>query len=204
MSARVRDGEPGVVDVTARFQGTDNESQGPVVIQAMARFARALPAPPLVPRFQPSRARPSAWTPERLYRDGMFHGRAFRAVRSIDSYGEDGVAATLVAPLPRGLFADPAAPELLTEAVLLDAAGQALAFWAKERVGGTVIFPVCHSRNRISPPPAAGRPACDVRASLVGDRLSATSIWSCAAARCTSRAGKIAGSSCRRRCCTCA
>jgi acyl transferase domain-containing protein len=172
VSARVRDGEPGVVDVNARFQGTGDESHGPVVIQAMARFARALPAPPHVPRFEPSRARSSAWTPERLYRDGMFHGRAFCAVRSIDSYGEDGVSATLVAPSPRGLFADPAAPELLTEAVLLDAAGQALAFWAKERVGEHFdFFPFAVGAIRMyQPAPAAGVPVrCDVRASLVGD-----------------------------------
>jgi phosphopantetheinyl transferase len=172
VSARVRDGEPGVVDVSARFQSSGEESQGPVVVQAMARFARALPAPPVVPRFQPSRARASAWTPERLYRDGMFHGRAFQAVRSIYSYGEDGVVATLVAPSPRGLFADPAAPELLTEGVLLDAAGQALAFWAKERVGERFdFFPFAVGAIRMyQPPPAAGVPVrCDVRASLVGD-----------------------------------
>jgi acyl transferase domain-containing protein/phosphopantetheinyl transferase len=172
VSARVRDGEPGVVDVNARFQGTGTESQGPVVIQAMARFARALPAPPVVPAFQPSGGRPSAWTPERLYRDGMFHGRAFQAVRAINSYGDDGVAATLVAPSPRGLFADPAAPELVTEAVLLDAAGQALAFWAKERVGEHFdFFPFAVGAIRMyQPPPAAGQPVrCDVRASLVGD-----------------------------------
>jgi acyl transferase domain-containing protein/phosphopantetheinyl transferase len=172
VSARVRDGEPGLVDVNARFQGAGNDSHGPVVIQAMARFAPALPPPPIVSRFEPSRARPSAWTPERLYRDGMFHGRAFRAVRSIDSFGEDGVSATLVAPSPRGLFADPAAPELLTEAVLLDAAGQALALWAKERVGEQFdFFPFAVAAIRIyQPAPAAGVPVrCDVRASLVGD-----------------------------------
>jgi phosphopantetheinyl transferase len=125
-----------------------------------------------VPRFEPSGARPSAWTPERLYRDGMFHGRAFQAVRAIDRYGEDGVSATLVAPSPRGLFADPAAPELLTEAVLLDAAGQALAFWAKERVGEHCdFFPFAVGAIRMyQPPPAAGVAVrCDVRASLVGE-----------------------------------
>jgi phosphopantetheinyl transferase len=129
------------------------------------------------------------WTPERLYHDGMFHGPAFRAVRSIDAYGDNGVSATLVAPSPRGLFGpaeagphvnqavprvDDAAQcaEMLTDAVLLDAAGQALAFWAKERLGAHVdVFPFAVRAIHVcQPTPAAGTPMrCDVRAALDGD-----------------------------------
>jgi phosphopantetheinyl transferase len=184
IAARVREAAPGVVDVSARSADVTGQPRGPVLIEAMARFAQARPAPPRPAPFTPAGARPSMWTAERMYHDGMFHGPAFRAVRAIDAYGEDGVTSTLVAPAPRQLFAqaeaDGANPEsripnpegLLTDAVLLDAAGQALAFWAKERLGPHVdVFPFAVRAIHVcQPPPAPGTPLrCDVRASLDGD-----------------------------------
>lgn len=183
IDARVRDAAPGVVDVNARSGDADGRARGPVLIEAMVRFAQARPAPPRPAPFRPAAARPSMWTPERMYYDGMFHGPAFRAVRSIDAYGDDGVTSTLVAPAPRGLFArdEARSPEpgvrspsdgLLTDAVLLDAAGQALAFWAKERLGPHVdVFPFAVRAIHVcQPPPAPGTPLrCDVRAGLDGD-----------------------------------
>ena len=35
---------------------------------------------------------------DQLYREGMFHGPCFQAVKSIDRYGEDGNIATLEIP----------------------------------------------------------------------------------------------------------
>ncbi len=212
VSARVRDGASGVVDVSARSADASGQPRGPVLIEAMVRFARARPVPPRPAAFTPTGARQSMWTPERLYHDGMFHGPAFRAVRSVDAYGDDGVTATLVAPARSGLFGpahepvtdavnsqsptpdsqsevrgtgaplgvgswelgvDSHAPDgLLTDAVLLDAAGQALAFWAKERLGLHVdVFPFAVRAIHVcqAPPPPGTPLRCDVRASLDGD-----------------------------------
>ena len=214
VTAHAREGAPGVVDVSARAGDAAGQPRGPVLIEAVMRFAQARSAPPRIAPFTPKGARRSMWTSERLYHDGMFHGPAFRAVRSVDAYGEDGVVTTLVAPAPRNLFgpakAGPhdhgpaqagahdhgpaqagahdlgpakAGPEdlgpakagghqMLTDAVLLDAAGQALAFWAKERLGPHVdVFPFAvRAIHVFQPPPAPGTPVrCDVRASLEGD-----------------------------------
>jgi acyl transferase domain-containing protein/phosphopantetheinyl transferase len=179
VTARARAEEPGAVEVSARQGGTDGQPQGPVLVEAVVRFAQSLPPAPQLSRFVPRGARASAWTADRLYRDGMFHGRAFQVVRSVDAHGEDGNTATLVAPAPRGLFADAAAPELLTEAVLLDAAGQVLAFWAKEHSGPQFdFFPFRVEAIRVfQPPPAPGAPVrCDVRASLVGTQQTTCDI----------------------------
>ncbi|HEY6359576.1 MAG TPA: acyltransferase domain-containing protein, partial [Vicinamibacterales bacterium] len=179
VTARVRDGAPGVVDVSARPADATGHPRGPAPIEATVRFAQARPEPPRPALFTPTGARPSMWTPARMYHDGMFHGPEFRAVRSIDAYGDDGVTTTLVAPVPRRLFepakAGPHVPNddgLLTDSVLLDAAGQALAFWAKERLGPHVdVFPFAVRAIHVcQPPPAPGTPVrCDVRASLDGD-----------------------------------
>jgi acyl transferase domain-containing protein len=179
VTARARANEPAVVDVSARQAGADGAPQGPVLIEALVRFGQARPAAPQLPVFAPRGARASAWTPDRLYRDGMFHGPAFQVVRSIDAHGEDGNTATLVAPAPRGLFADGDAPDLLTEAVLLDAAGQVLAFWAKEHCGAQFdFFPFRVEAIRIfQPPPPPGVPVrCDVRASLSGSQQTTCDI----------------------------
>jgi acyl transferase domain-containing protein/phosphopantetheinyl transferase len=174
VTAHVREQEAGVVDVSARAGDASGQPRGPVLIEAVMRFAQERPAPPRIAAFTPKSGRRSMWTAERLYHDGMFHGPAFRAVRSVDAYGEDGVATTLVAPAPRNLFgpAETGPHEMLTDAVLLDAAGQALAFWAKERLGPHVdVFPFAvRAIHLYQPPPAPGTPVrCDVRASLEGD-----------------------------------
>jgi malonyl CoA-acyl carrier protein transacylase/phosphopantetheinyl transferase len=178
VSAVVREGAPGVVDVRARLGDAAMQPYGPTVIEAAVHLSPTLPTAPLVDAFVPRSARPSMWTSERLYHDGMFHGPAFRAVQSIDAFGDDGVSATLVAPAPRALFAEDGL-ELLTDAVLLDAAGQALAFWAKEHLGPHIdMFPFAVAAIRVfQPPPRPGTPVrCDVRAALDGDRFTTCDI----------------------------
>ena len=173
VTARVDPGAHDAIQAAARLADEDGNPTGPVVVEATIRLGAVPAGAPAVARFVPLDGRESMWTPDRLYHDGMFHGPAFQVVRSVDIYGEDGNSATLVTPAPRRLFDQAEEPELLTDAVALDAAGQVLAYWAKERLGAHVdVFPFRVAAIRIlQPPPAPGtRMRCDVRASLVGER----------------------------------
>jgi phosphopantetheine--protein transferase-like protein len=159
------------VDVSARERRSDG-STGPVLAEATLRFAAAYPAPPESSPFTLRNERPSGWKTEQLYQEGMFHGPCFQAVRAVDRYGDDGTVARLEV-LPRdGLLRSNAVPRFLTDPVVLDAAGQVLAYWVKERCGILVdVFPYALEELRIYAPPA--RPGttfeCRVRAELVGD-----------------------------------
>jgi len=84
----------------------------------------------------------SKWRPDRLYVDGMFHGPSFQAVRSIDRTAKNGVTASLQVPPRDELFAAMTEPAFLTDPVVLDAAGQVVAFWSQEQLDPTGdIFP---------------------------------------------------------------
>jgi phosphopantetheinyl transferase len=172
VTARADAGERDAVYASARLADPDGNPLGPVIVEATVRFGAAAVSAPAVSPFAPRGGRASMWTADRLYYDGMFHGPAFQVVRSVDRVGDDGNSATLMTPAPRRLFGQDNEPELLTDAVALDAAGQVLAYWAKEQLGPHVdVFPFRVGAIRVmQPPPAAGtRIRCDVRASLVGD-----------------------------------
>jgi malonyl CoA-acyl carrier protein transacylase/acyl carrier protein len=113
-----------------------------IVAEGTAIFADGYPDPHPVPELQLVSSRASAWTPERLYRDHMFHGPCFRAIESIDRWGENGLIATLVSLPASGLFLDCTDPELLTDPVIADAAGQMIGYWAAEHLAtGFNVFP---------------------------------------------------------------
>jgi phosphopantetheine--protein transferase-like protein len=104
----------------------------PVSAEGTMVFADSYPpAPPAAPaRFDGERA--SAWQSARLYTDGMFHGPAFRAVEKVDRTGSNGSSSTFRV-LPReALIQNEPSPAFLTDPVILDAAGQAVAFWSQE------------------------------------------------------------------------
>ncbi len=115
--------------------------------------------------------RRSTWRPEQLYREGMFHGPCFQAVKSVERYGEDGNVSRLES-LPRtDLLQSNPKPRFLLDPVLIDAAGQALAYWVKERFGILVdVFPYgVEAVRAYGPPPEPGASfECRVRAELVG------------------------------------
>ncbi len=67
-----------------------------------------------------------------LYSTGMFHGPRFQGVTSVDRIGDDGVEATLRVLPTDSLFHSESRPRLLTDPVLLDAAGQVIGYWAME------------------------------------------------------------------------
>ena len=116
--------------------------------------------------------RPSRWTPERLYREGMFHGPDFRGVSAMGRSGADGGEAALET-LPRaGLFAGESGETLLTDPVLLDQPGQALAFWMAEHLErGYVIFPFhLQALHLYGPPlPVGEKLLCQIRVTHLDD-----------------------------------
>jgi acyl carrier protein len=144
----------------------------PVVEGTMVLGDDYPPAPPAEP-FTLQGERPSRWTTDALYRDGMFHGPAFRGVASMDLWGEDGATATL-RTLPAGeLFASAGPDGRVTDPVLLDQPGQVVAFWMAEHLDrGFVVFPFqLEALHLFAPPLPAGRPlACRGRIALVGEQ----------------------------------
>jgi acyl transferase domain-containing protein/phosphopantetheinyl transferase len=161
----------GEVETAAR-QRRDDGTLGPVVAEATLRFADAYPVAPRARPFGLRGERRSAWRPDQLYREGMFHGPCFQAVRSVELFGEDGNLAR-VEVLPRsGLLRSNPSPTFLCDPVLLDAAGQVLAFWVKERFGVMVdVFPYRLEELVLHAPPAEPGTLldCRVRAELVDE-----------------------------------
>jgi len=170
-AARMDAGVPGIVHVSARERRSDG-SPGPVVVEATLRFAAQYPARPEAAPFRLRNERPSSWKVEQLYREGMFHGPCFQAVKAVASFGDDGTLARVEA-LPRSsLLRSNPSPAFLTDPVLLDAAGQVLAYWVKERLGILIdVFPYRLDELRIYGPPASPGTAfdCRVRGELLGD-----------------------------------
>lgn len=136
-------------------------------------FAEAYPEPPVVGAFALRQERPSKWSPERLYEEAMFHGPAFRGVRSMEHVGTDGAEATLeVLPL-EGLFAPGADRTLLTDPILLDQPGQVVGFWAAQLLEEKhMIFPfrleALHLFGPLLPPHE--QVTCQARIALIGEQ----------------------------------
>jgi len=162
---------PGEVRVSARERKTDG-TLGPVIAEGTMRFADAYPPAPPAGPFALVDERPSSWRTEQLYREGMFHGPCFQAVKAVERFGRDGTRAR-IETLPReGLLRSQPSPAFLTDPVVLDAAGQVLAYWVKERLGVLVdVFPYRLEELRLYAPPAAPGTVldCRVRAELLGD-----------------------------------
>jgi malonyl CoA-acyl carrier protein transacylase/phosphopantetheinyl transferase len=115
---------------------------------------------------------PSRWAGERVYEEGMFTGPAFRGVHSVEQQAELGADATLAAPAADRLLAGADPAPLLTDPVVLDAAGQVVGLWARERFSqGFTIFPVGAQRIELfAGGLPAGEPAtCRVRVNRVSD-----------------------------------
>src|SRR5439155_4019477 len=109
---------------------------------------------------------------EQFYQEVMFHGPIFQTVVSIDQCGENGVDATVRVPSDIQLFRSNANPELHTDPVLLDAAGQAVGFWTVDRLEArSVVFPVgFQALNIYEPWPRAGeRLTCRARPTALTD-----------------------------------
>ncbi|UHD14543.1 acyltransferase domain-containing protein [Thiocapsa bogorovii] len=118
----------------------------------------------------------TAWSMADFNRLALFHGPAFRCLDRLIALREDGLELTAVAPQRDRLFGPQRHGEAATPAALLDAVGQAVAFWLLAR--GTrwfTAFPVGIDRYRQTGdiPESGDRVACAVRVRQQGDALVA-------------------------------
>lgn len=172
VTARRRAGSAeGEFDVVVRMAPDDASAvPAPVLAEATVIFAPDYPEPPAVTPLVLQDERASQWQPEHLYRDGMFHGPMFRAVKSIDRVGSNGLTATMEA-LPTGTFLrSTPEPAFIAEPILLDAAGQLVGFWTQETLEqGFVVFPYrLEALHFYGPPlPAGQQVTCQVHCTLL-------------------------------------
>lgn len=175
ITARRRQGTAGC-EIETRIQTADAPASGEArpgitILEGTMLFAGSYSAPPAAAPFALRGERASTWSNDALYSGFMFHGPSFQGVSSIDRTGEDGTEATLTA-LPRnGLFRSNPAPAFLTDPVMLDAAGQVIAYWTGEHLKTAFhIFPYrLEALDLYGPPLSPSRRArCDARVSLFG------------------------------------
>jgi acyl transferase domain-containing protein len=141
IEAAVRQHAPGEAHVALREAGGAGTMR-PILAEAVAVFADryADPGPPRP--FVLENEKRSAWVPEQLYRTGMFHGELMQGTKSVERAGRNGTSATIAALPHAGLFAGGPQPAFLFDPVLLDAAGQVVAYWFWEAIEkGTDLFP---------------------------------------------------------------
>ncbi|MEA3337593.1 MAG: beta-ketoacyl synthase N-terminal-like domain-containing protein [Chloroflexota bacterium] len=140
-------------------------------------FAMAYPEPPDVSALSLQEERASLWQPDNLYRDGMFHGPLFRAVKSIDRVGSDGLVATMEALPTNQFIGSDRGPVFLAEPIILDAAGQLIGLWTLETLErGFTVFPYQLKALHFFGPalPPGEQVTCQVRGTFL-DNLQMTS-----------------------------
>jgi len=134
-------GTPGEVHVALREAGAAGTLR-PILAEAVAIFGARYPESGPPRPFVLESEKRSAWLPEQLYRTGMFHGPLMQGSKSVERAGRNGTCATLEALPHSQLFIDNPNPAFLFDPILLDAAGQVVAYWFWEAIEkGTDLFP---------------------------------------------------------------
>ena len=164
---------PGEVHVALREAGAPGTLR-PILAEAVTVFAERYPDSGLPRPFALENEKRSAWIPEQLYRTGMFHGSLMQGAKSVERAGRNGSSATLEVLPHTALFTDNPQPAFLFDPVLLDAAGQAVAYWFWEAIEkGTDLFPYrvggfhCYA----TAPPAGTFLECRVLRKLENDKV---------------------------------
>jgi acyl transferase domain-containing protein len=141
IEAAAKQTAPGEVHVALREAGGAGTLR-PILAEAVALFAEQYPDSGPPRPFVLENEKRSSWIPEQLYRTGMFHGSLMQGTRSVERAGRNGCSATLAALPHEQLFTDNPRPAFLFDPVLLDAAGQVVAYWFWEAIEkGTDLFP---------------------------------------------------------------
>ena len=134
----------------ALFGGAGASAQSRTALQPPADSAKLPPGPGAhgpgsslpAGAVESADGKRSAWVSEQLYRTGMFHGSLMQGTKSVERAGRNGCSATLEALPHAQLFTDNPRPAFLFDPVLLDAAGQVVAYWFWEAIEkGTDLFP---------------------------------------------------------------
>jgi acyl transferase domain-containing protein len=157
IEATAKQTAPGEVHVALREAGAANTLR-PILAEAVAVFAERYPDSGPPRPFALENEKRSAWIPEQLYRTGMFHGSLMQGTKSVERAGRNGCSATLEALSHAQLFTDNPQPRFLFDPVLLDAAGQVVAYWFWEAIEkGTDLFPYrVGAFHCYAPAPATG------------------------------------------------
>jgi phosphopantetheine--protein transferase-like protein len=162
---------PGEVHVALREAGGASVLR-PVFAEAIVLFGDVRPASGGAMPFHLENERRSTWDPAMLYRTGMFHGALMQGVKSVERAGRNGTSATLESLPLDILFADNPRPAFVFDPILLDAAGQVVAYWFWEAIEkGTDLFPYRVASFDIfdAAPPAGTRLECRVVRQFEGD-----------------------------------
>jgi acyl transferase domain-containing protein len=173
IEATARQHAPGEVHVALRESGGTGTMR-PILAEAIAVFADRYPSPGPPRVFVLENERRSTWVPEQLYRTGMFHGELMQGTKSVERAGRNGTSATIEALPHSGLFAGDPQPSFLFDPVLLDAAGQVVAYWFWEVIQkGTDLFPyrVAGFHCYAPAPPAGTRLECRVMRRFESDKV---------------------------------
>jgi acyl carrier protein len=152
--------------------GLEDGAAAAPVVEGTMMFGSSYAEAPAAPAHPLKGERPSRWASDRLYKEGMFHGPAFRGVVSMDRWGEDGAEATLVVLPADRLFGARDGRSFVTDPVLLDQPGQVVGFWTAEHLeSGFVVFPFhLQALHLYGPRPEPGtRLRCQARILLLGD-----------------------------------
>jgi acyl transferase domain-containing protein len=165
--------------VMVRMREFSEDALRPVCAEGIMLFAGSYPPQPPANTRPLANRKPSEWTPERLYTEGMFHGPSLRAVRSVNETASNGTSATIEV-LPRHtLVKGHPEPGFLTDPVVLDAAGQVVAFWTQEvlqKAGDIFPYRLGALHCYAPPRPPGSRLRCDVVATRVTDQDLASDI----------------------------
>jgi phosphopantetheinyl transferase (holo-ACP synthase) len=161
VAARRVSGEADRIQVQIRNLTEDDASQPPPdspVVEATVLVADRYPSAPAGDAQFLVKSRPSRWSADGLYVDGMFHGPSWQGVTAIQRTDQAGAVATLRVLSFEGFFRNGTVPRFILDPVVLDAAGQVIGLWTQEHlVDGQVIFPFRAAAIEVyGPPRAAG------------------------------------------------
>jgi acyl transferase domain-containing protein len=152
----------------------DRHSEPEALIEAECILADRFPDPPAAGAPELRAPRASVWSGRDLYCGFMFHGPSLQGVQSIDRHGQDGILATLRTLPEEALRDEVDCRGLLCDPILLDLAGQVIAYWTSDCLeSGYHIFPYRLEALDVFGPPLEPdiSVTCRAKIALHGDAL---------------------------------
>jgi acyl transferase domain-containing protein/phosphopantetheinyl transferase (holo-ACP synthase) len=144
------------------------------VVEAEVLLSGGFSTPAPIEQLVLQSPRESGWSGRDLYGEFMFHGPTLQAVDTVDQCGDNGITATL-RTLPSEPLRDGwSSTTLECDPILLDAAGQVVAFWSSDALPNAYhIFPFrLEAIDLYGPPLPAGVVVnCHARVELCGEML---------------------------------
>ena len=147
ITAKVAPDRPEEVKVLIYDEDDEREKTGPPqpaipVVEGVMLFAAGYPPAEEAGAFPLVRQRKSKWNGKELYGGFMFHGPRLQGVSTMESWGENGATATLKAMPAADCFTFAGHPDFVTDPIMLDAAGQVIAYWTSDHLEQAFhIFP---------------------------------------------------------------